>query len=172
MEINSRAARDSVKEAFFLSFDHSRVLNLLFPRFKPVGEERIGEGTHFEVYLLKTSPLKLVAKVPKPTFFFDQDVRAWFRAIETLQNADWALMPPLAFIETGEEWVMIMPYCPKKALTAEYSDVILAGQNHLDKLGLTIGDLWQIYCCQGVPFVVDLSDLRSACPSHSRHRRR
>lgn len=169
-------------EAWVLSFDRSRCQSLFSDavcRRDGEGLVLLGEGRHFRSYRIEGQSLPgrpvvdLVIKRANDYFPRSGTVgrRTWLEAMTSLATRrDLPLVPPFALLgDSGngaeKELGIAMPFGPddksKAALhwpPAGDWERILA--ESLASLGLRLEDQLQTRVWNGVPFVIDLSDLR------------
>jgi len=132
----------------------------------------LGEGTHFKAWLLRPGPnpsFQLVLKRPTSNFYppGGPDYRHWRSCLMLLKKEPIPpLIPPFAVIEQGEQYGLVMPYGPDPVakVAAHWQPLDRQTQDYkaaLTKKGLYIDDILQIRVWQGIPFLIDLSDIKA-----------
>jgi hypothetical protein len=133
--------------------------------------ELLGEGSHFRAWLLPLaagsgpgSELRLVLKVATGDHgrAGTPAGRAWRDALNTLRPLKIDLVPPFAVLD-GEDGrpALVMPYGEGAAPRSEdlaRREVALAAA--LSRAGLELAEGATLRTWRGIPFVIDLSDLR------------
>ena len=150
--------------------------------------ELLGAGLSFSAWALRfgdqeTSPSKksesprmsLVLKIPhaETSERFGPTFKSWRQLIESSQRAV-SLIPPFAFVESKHGFGLVMPLAdqPLSAMKAHwlpFQQRLNECSSQLKKMGLELRDplmekSWeraQAGCWQGIPFLYDLSDLKS-----------
>ena len=167
-----------MKESFAAAADEARLRSLFnekICRNEGKGLDLLGEGTHFRAFRLRdASGGDLVIKRALPHFAGGPGSpgrRAWQRALDALRPlvATTPLLAPWLVIEEGDELGLATPYGPEPALVAAarwqpLAEARVALTASLKRAGLEIADQLQLRCRNGVPFVIDLSDLRRLAP--------
>lgn len=154
-----------IKTKFQKSFDPSLVIHFVKSR-NGAHFELLGEGTHFRSYRMRSGEDGVVVSLAKSTF--RNGLRAsqeeWRRRIYVVKGLNIPLVPPLEALWVQDQLALIMPYMPQTELAI--SPAWLPLQNHIETLqqnlrqqSLHLADVIQIRCIDGVPFVMDWSDL-------------
>jgi hypothetical protein len=134
-----------------------------------VSRALLGSGTHFSTYLIDSSDhrMKLTVKVSHPSFCretIDRDkYRRSIAKLRTLHEV--SLVPPIETLDIGEKQIaLVMPYA-KQSWTeaAQHWQPLRSWIEHslilFDQLDLVLNDIPQVRCVNGIPMMVDLSDL-------------
>ncbi len=168
----------TLKEKFAGAADEARLHSLFADkvcRDGGKGLELLGEGTHFRAFRVRgPDGSDLVIKRALPTFGGGPRTpgrQAWLRSLRAAAPLLGAtpLLAPWLVLEDGDELGLAMPFGPAPAAAAAprwqpldraRADLVA----HLAGAGLEIADQLQIRCRDGVPFVIDLSDLRRSSP--------
>jgi len=154
-------------EAFFRAFDRSLFEQYMGLPTKVLNADNdlLGEGAHFTAWRLRGTAL--VLKRAKPVFgkADTPQVRTWLAALRQAIPVG-GLLPPLEVLITGDSVGLVMPYGAGQAAAAAPAWLPLTEQlqefnGKLAAIGLELGDVPQIRVAAGVPFIVDLSDLRT-----------
>lgn len=173
--------RIRLREAFYKAFDAGRLRHAAqslakggaFPGF-----ETVGAGMHFRCFVETPgvpglgSRLRLVLKIASKEFISEVGNAAQWAARMQMVAGE-ALVPPFEILhlqaETtkGAETVaLIMPYGPDpESCRSEWwlprdDDFLRQFYLGLSKRDLHLGDLPQMRCWDGIPFIIDFSDLR------------
>ncbi len=155
---------------FFQKWD----LSLMLSQMKSERAIKIGEGFHFESFLIhdpSSNPL-FVAKRAKSTFlkkfrsFFD--LKDWSEKIKQLSQDHVLFIPPIATHVNEQEqlFLMAMPFCDlfaKDLLNSFYQtqwDLLQSYFNKtLQKYSSKIDDYMHLGLWDDIPLLMDLSDL-------------
>ncbi len=155
----------SLKNRFYGAFDKSLIEHLVSSNRDEL--EKIGHGSHFEVFLVKRTSEPLVVKIADLESFAPQSPnrRKLVQAISEVGRRSIALWPPMEVFECGDEMVIVQPYASQKLREAKESWQPIS--DHIDELnralaqaGYKIEDIQQGGCLDGIPFVYDVSDLK------------
>lgn len=156
--------RKSLKTLFYLEFDRSladRWLAWSDSELESHGQ-LLGRGTHFSAYRFGG----LVFKRAHPGTFKRGalTLRVWLSALEKAKGLG-GLMPPFELVATGETPALVMPYGAQPLAQAgvawqPIAAVVKGFEGELERAGLVLDDVFQGRCREGVPFLVDLSDLK------------
>ena len=159
-----------LKSSFYQAYDIAKIINFL-GRIAAMSEaERrslpgfLGEGSHFQSFEVNARPIHLAVSVSKATFQRQGDaaLRRWTEAMslaKTLNDA--VLVPPMDVINHHDLTAIVMPLGQNvsrqgaKAVNSMLHDTARA----LGQAGLVLDDYPQVREAQGVPFIVDWSDL-------------
>jgi hypothetical protein len=159
-----------LKSLFYASFDESRVITLL-SRLAPMSESArrsldqfIGEGSHFQSFEVSASPISLVLNVAKDSFTRGGDltVKRWCEAISRVRNIeDAALVPPMNVIQHGGLTAIVMPKGQDvgRECAKLLNQKLIETAKALGHAGLVMDDYPQVRQANGVPFIIDWSDL-------------
>ncbi len=159
-----KAQRDALKLQFYSEFDRSLAERWLGFTDKELGMkgQLLGTGTHFAAYRFGG----MVYKRALPSTFARGalTLRGWLAALGRAKAVG-GLMPPYEVLAQGEAPSLVMPYGDGPLGSAgpawqPIAGTVQAFEAELAKAGLILDDVLQIRCRNGVPFVVDLSDLR------------
>jgi hypothetical protein len=159
-----------LKAMFYASFDESRAATLL-SHLAPLSESArrslaqfIGEGSHFQSFELVASPLSLAVNIAKTSFTKGGDlwVKRWCEAIaRARQIEEDTLVPPMTVIHHAGLTAIVMPKgqdvgrdCAKLL-----NQKLVLTAKALGHAGLVMDDYPQVRQANGVPFIVDWSDL-------------
>lgn len=154
-----------IKTKFQKSFDPSRVIHFVKSR-NSAHVEPIGEGTHFRSYRMRCGEDGIVVSLAKPTF--RDGLRAsqeeWRRRMYVVKGLSAPLIPPLEALWVEDQLALIMPYLPQAEEAAlphwqPLTEHIETLKQRLRQQGLYLADVIQIRCLNGVPFIMDWSDL-------------
>lgn len=154
-----------IKTKFQKTFDPSLVIHFVKSR-NETHVELIGEGTHFRSYRMRGGEDGVVVSLAKANF--RDGLRAsqeeWRRRLYVVKGLNAPLIPPLETLWVHDQLAVVMPYMPQKEDSA--SPAWLPLKNHTTTLqqklrqqGFFLADVLQIRCLDGVPFVIDWSDL-------------
>ncbi len=154
-----------IKTKFQKSFDPSLVIHFVKSRIE-THVELIGEGSHFRSYRMRSGEDGVVVSLAKPTF--RDGLRAsqeeWRRRIYVVKGLNAPLIPPIEALWVHDQLAVVMPYMPQAEEAA--SSAWLPLKNHTQTLqqslrqqGFFLADVLQIRCLNGVPFLIDWSDL-------------
>ena len=171
-----------LREAFHHLFDRSKAEHWLrhFDRLEGQAQDLlVGEGTHFRTLRLPpcrpwprgegdAASLTLVMKRALPTFgdAHSPGVRRWAQNLLTLAAAPPPLAPPMEVVWADQAVGLVMPFgADGHAAAAPHWQPIGGAienfETHLRGLGMALQDMVQIRVWEGIPFVVDFSDLKS-----------
>ena len=160
---------------FYQSYDPSLFLsfladNIVLTRLA-TGWSFIGEGYHFQSFRVhRGGPIPLVISLA--TSGFAQGLisghNGWCEAMAHLKTRNLPLIPPFEILRhttsEGEKIAYITPYGGQKEEMASPHWQPLRG--HIELLtdgllhgGLRLRDIAQIRCLEGIPFIIDWSDL-------------
>ncbi len=175
MTVKKDIDKRRLREAFFRAYDEGRIADLLGKLAagqKIPGLSLIGEGMHFRCWREKSagSDVDLVLKVASQGFLSEVgNVAAW-RASLAKMPIGTDLMPPIAVVPLKVGAVdsigMAMPYGPVdedkcSAWWRPMADQLTGFKEGARLCGLVLGDIPQIRCWDGIPFMIDISDLRA-----------
>lgn len=164
-----------LREAFYQAFDRGRMTDAfhrLVAGRSVMGFEEIGSGMHFKCWRDRAmvGGMSLVVKVSTPELLVElgnQDL--WIKGLDRI-GAGVPLIPPFEVIDlssSGKTPVgMVMPY-GESAPALDFSQPrqfkpwLADFYRQIEVMGMELGDIPQIRVWDGVPFIVDLSDLRS-----------
>jgi hypothetical protein len=155
-------AYDSAKVAGFIS----RVSALAESERRTV-EGFLGEGSHFQSFEVPAKPIYLAVSIAKKAFQKQGDValRRWAEAMGVAKSLDHAtLVPPLDIINQDGVVAVVMPrgQAMSRQRARAVSTMLHDTARALGQAGLVLDDYPQIFEAQGVPFIVDWSDLAFA----------
>lgn len=166
-------SQSQLAKPFYQSFDASQISSLM-DRLGAMSEaerhrhpDYIGEGLHFQTFLLPTKPMRLVLKIAKSSFFEQgpMGIRRWRRAIQHLKEVDVnALIPPMEVLDYNGLIGLVMPKGEHLTQHATFlkpiQDSLLETAHALREAGLVLDDYPQLLQCDGVAFIRDWSDLQ------------
>jgi hypothetical protein len=164
-----------LREAFFQTYDEGRAMDLLGKLAagrQCAGLSLIGEGMHFRCWRESKAkgPIDLVLKIAKEDFLSEVGNLAIWRTALANMPIGIDLMPPTALLPVKLGKVdsvgMVMPFGPDledKCSTwwQPIRDRLTTFKEGAGLNGLVLGDIPQIRCWEGIPFMIDISDLRS-----------
>ena len=158
-----RSDRDRLKSLFYSEFDASaasRLLGLSKAELERKAQY-LGAGAHFEAF--RVGGLVLKRSLPDSAPRDAMRLRDLGRALG-LAKAVEGLMPPFETVPLGQGLALAMPYGDRPASEAGAHWLPLADRlpelaKALAGVGLQLDDVAQCRCRDGVPFLVDLSDL-------------
>lgn len=179
-------ARSQLFEAFYQVCDISRFEHLL-RTYELSGSEAaafsllplLGEGRHFTVYRVRLQNQSCAFGISKHKMSDTRhapSLRSWLEALASLKNAKKPipLIPPFVTLKGKEHLAWITPYGEDlSAAGPEWSplaDTLSYMEEALVKLGLNLDDVPQIRTWNSIPFICDLSDLKSTHYSLNRTR--
>ncbi len=157
--------REGLKTAFYQEFDRSLVDQWQGLSEAELGRKGVllGTGTHFSAWRLGG----LVYKRALPGTFGKGalTLRGWLAALQKAQGVG-SLMPPYEVLTQGEAVSLVMPYGGEPLAKAHQAwqpidATVKAFEADLGRAGLVLDDVVQARCRDGIPFLVDLSDLRA-----------
>lgn len=160
----------NLKSQFYTAYDVSLVNSFLSKISGMCENERrhlngfLGEGTHFQSFELNVSPIPLAINVAKDSFQKrgQKALDKWQRAIEVARSLDEAaLVPPMDVLNVFGLTAVVMPKgkVPERSSTKMLDVMLLDTARALGQAGLALDDYPQVREAQGVPFIVDWSDL-------------
>ncbi len=130
----------------------------------------VGEGTHFKAWRLRSGgnpAFELVLKRAHSSFLTPDmpRYRHWVDGISRLRLVKSPLIPPYAVITTDKYCGLVMPYGPDPLVKAApiWQPIDTHLQNMTSSLsveGLCLDDTIQCRVWQGIPFLIDFSDIR------------
>lgn len=156
-----KAQRDALKNEFYSLFDQSKAERWLAMTDAELGArgQLLGTGTHFTAWrfgelVFKRALATTFAKKGAPT------LREWVAALERAKGVG-GLMPPFESLGNA----LVMPYGNQPLASAApvwqpVAATVKMFEADLERAGLVLDDVVQARCRKGVPFLVDLSDLR------------
>jgi hypothetical protein len=170
--------RIRLREAFYRAFDSGRLhaaaerLSQVgaFPGFGPVGA-----GMHFRCFAETAgrSPggVQLVVKIASREFLDEVvNLEGWVSTLDKVASSD--LVPPVEVLRLrsdsgGQGLALVMPFGPDRADQCaawwQPETALLQGfYQDIGRMNLHLGDVPQLRCWDGIPFICDLSDLRPA----------
>lgn len=159
-----------LKSLFYASLDASAITTLITRLSKISEAERrflpgfLGEGVHFQSFELASHPIPLVVNVGKASFLKrgDASLRRWQQAIRLACSIDEeTLVPPMDIVNAANLTAIVMPKGQDVAGQAAKSldRRLIDTAKALGHLGLVLDDYPQIREIEGVPFIIDWSDL-------------
>jgi hypothetical protein len=161
--------REALKTEFYSQFDRSKAeLWLELSDQEMEGKGRLlGTGSHFRAWAVGG----VVFKRALPDTFGKKgalNLRGWQEALAKAPGVG-ELMPPFELLVLGEQVGMVMPFGSEPMAMAgkawfPLADRTLEFERALTQAGLVLDDVPQIRCRAGVPFLVDLSDLKLTQP--------
>lgn len=167
-----------MRESFAAASDEAHLRSLFSEKVcqnNGKGLDLLGEGSHFRAYRLRgPGGGELVIKRALPHFGGGRQSpgrQAWLRALRTLKPllGSTPLLAPWVLLEDGDEIGLVTPFGPEPIAKAAERWLPLDKVRQelgmkLRAAGLEIADQLQLRCLGGVPFVIDLSDLRRIGP--------
>lgn len=159
-----KSQRDTLKLEFYQEFDRT-----LAERWQGLAEAELGTrgvllgtGTHFSAWRFGG----LVYKRALPGTFRKGafTLRGWREALEKAKAVG-GLMPPFEVLVQDERVGVVMPFGGDPLALAHpawhpVATTVKDFEAALARAGLVLDDVVQARCRDGVPFLVDLSDLR------------
>ena len=175
---SNEARRDdrlSLRKGFYQAYDPSMLQNLLMDHTRLTGLSArgkcIGQGTHFQSFQIDgRGPLSLVLSVATSEFAggLVSGHQTWYQAMTRLKSLDLPLVPPFEILrhERADHATLgfVTPFGRQKQEKASSHwqplDGLINGLHaELHKNQLCLQDVVQIRCAEGIPFVIDWSDL-------------
>jgi hypothetical protein len=171
------AIHQNLKPAFYETFDPSVIMSFL-QKLAPLSESQrrqidgfLGEGMHFQSFGLATTPLELAVSVAKETFTGKGDLAIdhWRDAVNQARKIEGdTLVPPMEILQHMGLTALVMPkgrqmskdFCALTDIRLQETSKALGGA------GLVLDDYPQLREAQGVPFIIDWSDLKFSKPSY------
>jgi hypothetical protein len=172
-----RRDRERLAALFAATYDRSRVESLLprlrtaRPPTRTVGPaEWAGEGVCFATWRLPPAPgrrgLALAVKIAHADWLEGREIarKAWVEAATRLRRAAAPLIPPYEIIVHHDGLALVMPFgeAPLSNAATHWQPLdesLQACGVALRRLDLSLGDVAQGRCWEGIPFLYDLSDL-------------
>lgn len=175
MTVEKDIDKRRLREVFFQTYDEGRATDLLGKLAlgrQLTGVSLIGEGMHFRCWREKKtgSPMDLVLKIATQEFLSDVGNLEVWRSCLAKMPIGTELMPPMAVlpVKVGltESIGIVMPFGPdgeNKCSTwwLPLGDRLAAFIDNARLNGLVLGDVPQIRCWEGIPVLIDISDLRA-----------
>lgn len=166
------AGPEKLLESFAVAADEARIATIFAEKVchdAGRGLDLLGSGTHFSAYRVRgEGGMDLVLKRAHRHFAGGPSTpgrEAWLRALKLADGARGCpLLPPWLVLKNGDDVGLAMPFGPEAADRTSLGAEIAILTGRLAKLGLEIADHLQIRGWRGVPFVIDLSDLRRKAP--------
>ncbi len=158
-----RSDRDRLKSLFYSEFDASAASRLL--GLSKTDLERkaqyLGSGAHFEAF--RVGGLVLKRSLPDAAPREAMRLRNLARALALAKSVE-GLMPPFETVPVDQGIALVMPYGDRPMTEAGAHWLPLADRlpelaKALAAVGLQLDDVAQCRSRDGVPFLVDLSDL-------------
>ena len=163
-----------LRELFYKGYDPSSFSSFLIDGVDetrlPAGWSFIGEGTHFQSFRVnKCGPTPLVLSVANEQFCagLASNHSAWAKAMSLLRTLNLPLVPPFEVLHNDAydaKIAYVTPFGGQHENKASSHWQPLASQveyltDGLRKCGLGLDDVAQIRCLDGIPFIIDWSDL-------------
>jgi hypothetical protein len=160
-----RQTKAALEQGFYRSLDSSVIRSGLSqsPRFRDW--ELAGEGRHFQCFKLPgRGGMDLGILLAKPAFLKDDQParREWIQNLRRVLALQHPLIPPMEVIEDTEFFAYAQPFCeaelnvdPRVASLLQDLEKAMAAED------LFLDDYPQLRRCQGHPFVIDFSELKS-----------
>lgn len=160
----------SLRRLFYQSFDSS-VVTQFVQRLTAVSEaERrgfdhfLGEGFHFQSFLLHNKTLPLAINLAKNSFLKQGEVSLsrWKNAIEVAKNLHGiSLIPPMEILTSNNYLAIVMPKGQSlpRGDERQIDGLLCDAAKALGRVGLVLDDYPQLRQASGVPFIIDWSDL-------------
>jgi hypothetical protein len=163
-------ASQVLKAAFYESFDPSAIAAFLRGLSGKTESQRrdvegfLGEGSHFQSFRMSTRPLELAVSVAKSTFTNRGELalKRWREALNLARKIEGeTLVPPMEVIQSDGLTALVMPRGTDltKASNAAANQRLHETSKALGSAGLVLDDYPQLRQAQGVPFIIDWSDL-------------
>lgn len=160
----------NLRTRFYDAYDVSYVMQFISKlATMPEAERRdlpgfLGEGTHFQSFELDSLSLPLAINVGKTSFARrgESALSRWKEAVRVAQSLESAsLVPPMDVINAFGLTVLVMPRGKVVSKSgAKVVDALLQDTaKALGQAGLVLDDYPQIREAEGVPFIIDWSDL-------------
>ena len=162
-----------LKEEFYQSFDATRIEEFIGKLAQTPESDRrqlpgfLGEGTHFQSFVLASQPMQLAVNVAKANFLNKgpMAIGRWRTAIRDLRTIETqALVPPIEIIQYQGLTAIVMPrgtpLTRKGAEARGLNDALIETSRALGKAGLILDDYPQMVEYQGRFFINDWSDLQ------------
>jgi len=175
MTIKKDMDKRRLREAFFRIYDHGRVSDYLARLASGrivSGLSLIGEGMHFRCWREEKigAEMELVFKVASQDFVSEVgNLSSWHAGLSRMPR-DTDLMPPIGVVPLKIGSMvsigLAMPYGPDSEDRCSdwwqpVSERVAAFNEGARLGGLAFGDIPQIRCWDGIPFMIDISDLRA-----------
>jgi hypothetical protein len=160
----------SLKMMFYSAYDASLIAAFITklaamkePQRRSLNEF-LGEGTHFQSFEINTTPIPLALNIAKHSFTQrgEAAVSRWRAAVELARSLEDAeLIPPMDVVHVSGLTAIVLPKghsisrCNAKTVDAS----LLEASKALGQAGLVLDDYPQVREAQGVPFIIDWSDL-------------
>jgi hypothetical protein len=160
-----RETKAALEQGFYRSLDSSVIRSGLSqsPRFR--SWELAGEGRHFQCFKLPgRGGMDLGILLAKPAFLnSDQPTRLlWIENLKRLAALQHPLIPPMEVIEDTEFFAYVQPFCEAELIIDNGIVSLLQDlEKAMDKADLFLADYPQLRRCQGHPFLIDFSELKS-----------
>jgi hypothetical protein len=160
-----RQTKAALEQGFYRSLDSSVIRSGLSqsPRFRHW--ELFGEGRHFQCFKLPgRGGMDLAILLAKPAFLKDdQPTRLlWIQNLKRLSALQHPLIPPMEVIEDTEFFAYVQPFCEAELIIDNGIVSLLQDlEKAMDKADLFLADYPQLRRCQGHPFLIDFSELKS-----------
>lgn len=162
--------RRELRARFYRAFDLSRCEALLALSSEELNRRHafLGSGRHFEAWHFRD--LGLVIKRSHSGFHRADSAsgRRWLEALRKARDVA-PLWPPVEAFVTEKAFGLVMPFGEKifgevRSHWEPLTERLAQLRRNLQGLGLELADVTQVKAADGVPFVVDLSDLRACRP--------
>lgn len=160
-----RETKAALEQGFYRSLDSSVIRSGLSqsPRFR--SWELTGEGRHFQCFKLPgRGGMDLGILLAKSAFLnADQPMRRlWIENLKRLAALQHPLIPPIEVIEDTEFFAYVQPFCEVElSLDRTVQSLLDDLTRTMDAVDLFLDDYPQLRRCQGHPFVIDFSELKS-----------
>jgi hypothetical protein len=175
MTVKKDMDKRRLRETFFRTYDEGLAVDLLAKLGagrQVAGTSLIGEGMHFRCWRESKAQgqMDLVLKIASREFLSEVASIAGWRALLANMPIDTDLMPPIAVLPVKVGQIdsigMVMPFGPDgedrcSTWWQPIRDRLTAFKDGARLNGLVLGDVPQIRCWEGIPFMIDISDLRS-----------
>ena len=160
-----------IKNHFYHEFDFRKAYDLLSKNgHSSKGSTKlIGEGIHFKSYIFnRESSFPLVISIGKTNFKnnLPSSFEKWRSCLMQLKRIYMPLIPPFEIVSNSDQIGYVTPYVPDPADTSHslwlpIKDLCDKLSRQLTRMSLVLDDYWQIKCLRGVPFIIDLSDIKA-----------
>jgi hypothetical protein len=166
-----------LKSLFYQAYDNARISGFL-ARVAALSEtERrnlpgfLGEGSHFQSFEVAATPIHLAVSIAKGSFhkLGDAALRRWSEAMTLAKSLEQAvLVPPMDILQQHGLMAIVMPkgQVVSRQGAKAVNTLLHETAKALGQAGLVLDDYPQIREAEGVPFIVDWSDLTFVRPAY------
>jgi hypothetical protein len=164
------STESELKSLFYQAYDIAKISGFLARvAALPEAERRrlpgfLGEGSHFQSFEVLASPIHLAVSISKGSFqkLGDAALRRWNEAMNLAKSLEQAvLVPPMDVLQQHGVMAIVMPKGQNVSRQGAraVNSMLHETARALGQVGLVLDDYPQIREAQGVPFIVDWSDL-------------